>query len=64
MSKSKYRGKYTNARDCIHADTTEHLMASVLVKESCPLYGEIACNLVPTQYCQYNCTSYEREEEI
>jgi len=60
MMKRKYRGKYTNARDCRHADNTEGLMAAVEVKRTCPHYGKIAHNLVPVDYCQRACKDYER----
>ena len=58
---SKYRGEYTNARDCKHALTTEDLMAMVEVKESCPWHGRTPHNIVPVKYCQYHCKDYKKK---
>ena len=59
----KYRGKYTNARDCKHANGTEGLMASVWIKEGCPHYGKFSHDFVPVAYCQNGCEHYEKGAE-
>jgi hypothetical protein len=55
----KYRGKYTNARDCLHAETTEGLMVMVQVRETCHLYGNTH-HLVHVAYCQNGCKQYQK----
>jgi len=62
MSKYKYRGKYTNARDCVHALPTAFLMSMVKVKESCPQYFNTLFHFVPTAFCQHVCEKYQRAE--
>ena len=62
---TKYRGKYTKARDCVHADneSTEWLMAAVEVTETCPMYEKLPQRLVPVRYCQNQCQYYEKGGE-
>jgi hypothetical protein len=63
MTKYKYRGKYTNARDCAYAYTTETCIGMVEVNAGCLHYGKTPFNLVPVDHCQYMCKHYRRRED-
>jgi hypothetical protein len=60
---TKYRGKYTNARDCEWAYTTEGLMGMVEVNAGCPWYALTPHCLIPVDHCQYKCKAYRRRED-
>ena len=63
MSKRKYRGKYPNARDCVHAkpDSTKELICMVEVLKSCRHYGKMPHNLMFVQHCQV-CECYKKRD--
>ena len=66
MTKRKYRGIYTNARDCRNAinESVEQLMNMVEVTTTCHKYNSSGrFHLVTVNYCQFNCRYYEKRKE-
>jgi hypothetical protein len=58
---SKYRGKFTNSRECKHAE--EVMMELVVVKESCPVkFKSSSGTLFSDKHRCQECEHFEKEE--